>query len=243
MRKTLYRFFFVAIAPYLPNSNFGQYIKWKLALILVGDEFHQQNLLHNREKLARHFAHDTPLQSDLAELLPCYNGVDLKVLDIGAGPVSKVGKIHNGHAIKLVPIDPMANQYRKILMKLNLQPKYWTCYGEGEKLSEQFEESSFDLIHARNSIDHSLNPMKVIEEAISVLKPNHYFYLNHYQNEGKAAEYYGLHQWNFDIEDGNFVIRNRFGEQVNVNKTLSGKAQICQIRQVEQRLVVVIKKL
>ncbi|RPA27855.1 methyltransferase domain-containing protein [Shewanella frigidimarina] len=242
LRKTLYRCFFVAISPYLPNTGFGQFVKWKLALLLVGDEFHQQNLLNNRDKLAPHFAHDTPLQANLAELLPFDATTDVKVLDIGAGPVSKVGKIHNGHEVELVPIDPMADKYRKILSALNLQPKYWTRYGEGERLSQQFEENSFDLIHARNSIDHCLNPITVIEEAIKVLKPKCYFYLNHYRNEGKAAKYYGLHQWNFDVVNEDFIISNRFGEQINVNNTLRHKALIHQIKQTEERLIVIIQK-
>lgn len=242
LRKTLYRWFFVAISPYLPNTDAGQFIKWKLALLLVGDEFHHHNLLNNRDKLAPHFAHDTPLQQELAELIPCDNKTNVKVLDIGAGPVSKVGKIHNGYAIELVPIDPMADKYRNILTALNLQPKYWTRNGEGERLSQQFEQNSFDLIHARNSIDHCLNPIKVIEEAITVLKPKHYFYLNHYRNEGKAAKYYGLHQWNFDVVDGDFIITNRFGEQINVNNTFAGKALVHLIRQTTERLVVVIQK-
>jgi len=242
LRKTLYRCFFVAIAPYLPNTGFGQFVKWKLALLLVGDEFHQQNLTNNHDKLARHFAHDTPLQAEFAELLSNNTNTDLKVLDIGAGPVSKVGKILNGHEVELVPIDPMAEKYRKILTALNLQPKYWTRYGEGERLSLQFEENSFDLIHARNSIDHCLNPIQVIEEAIVVLKPQCYFYLNHYRNEGKAAKYYGLHQWNFDVVNDDFVISNRFGGQINVNNTLLDKALIHQIKQTEERLIVLIKK-
>lgn len=242
MRVNIYRLFYRLISPYLPNSSFCQYIKWKSALLLVGDEFHQYNLARNKAKLAKHFAHDTPLQPELAELLTC-SKVSMKILDVGAGPVSKVGKVHEGYPIEIVPIDPMAKRYQEILTSINLKPKFWTKPGNGEDLSQQFGEGSFDLIHARNSIDHTLNPLKVIKEALYVLKPEHYFYMDHYRNEGDAANYYGLHQWNFDVEDDCFVIKNRYGESSNVNKAIENIATVHRFSVTEHRLVVVLKKL
>jgi len=242
LRAKVYRLFYRLISPYLPNSSFCQYIKWKSALLLVGDEFHSSNLAQNQAKLAKHFEHDTPLQPDLAELLTC-SKTSLKILDVGAGPVSKVGKVYNGYPIELVPIDPMASRYQEILTSINLKPKFWTKPGNGESLSQQFVKDSFDMIHARNSIDHTLNPLKVIKEALHVLKPEHFFYMNHYRNEGSAANYYGLHQWNFDIEDGSFVIKNRYGESTNVNKAIESIATVHHFSVTEQRLVLVLKKL
>lgn len=243
MRKTLYHWIYRFINPYLPNSSLCQYFKWKTALTLVGIEFHQDNLQKNAEKLAKHFAGDTPLQPELAKLLPMTTGEVCKVLDVGAGPLSKVGKTHNGIAIELVPIDPLAKRYRALLESLDLTPKFWTQVGHGEHLSLQFPADYFDLVHARNCIDHCLEPIKVIREAIKVLKPKLFFYMNHYQNEGMAANYYGLHQWNFDMVNGCFTIIDRFGNTINVNERIRDIAQVYRIEKTPERLVVILQKL
>lgn len=243
MRTTLYRLIYRFINPYLPNSSLYQYFKWKTALTPVGTEFHQDNLQKNAEKLAKHFAGDTPLQPELAQLLPMTTSKVCKVLDVGAGPLSKVGKTHNGIAIELVPIDPLAKRYRALLESLDLAPKFWTHVGLGERLSLQLSADYFDLVHARNCIDHCLDPIKVIREAIKVLKPKLFFYMNYYQNEGVAAKNYGLHQWNFDVINGCFTIIDRFGNIINVNERINDIAQVYRIEKTSERLVVILQKL
>ncbi|EGQ8946930.1 methyltransferase domain-containing protein [Vibrio parahaemolyticus] len=242
LRAKLYKYFYRFIFPYLPNTPLCRYFKWKAAIVLVGDEFHKVNLDKNREKLAKHFAHDTPLQEELSELVVWTKDAEIKVLDVGAGPVSKVGKCINGQPIVIVPVDPMAEKYRALLESLCLKPKFWTVPGMGETLSQQFEPNSFDLAHARNCLDHSLEPLKAIMEVLTVLKPGCYFYLNHYRNEGNAAKYYGLHQWNFDVVDNIFAITSRFGDVVNVNQAIEGVARIHSISVSNERLVVIIQK-
>jgi SAM-dependent methyltransferase len=242
LARLSYRFIYRFINPLLPHSAFSQYLKWKLALMLIGTEFHQDNLKNNREKLARHFDANAPLQPELAALLPAQNAGCFKVLDIGAGPVSKVGKRHNGSNIELVAIDPIADKYQALLKQLVLTPPVATQPGSGEHLRQQFSDNSFDLIHARNCIDHCRDPLLVIQQAISVLKPQCYFYLNHYRNEGIAANYYGLHQWNFDAIDGSFVITDAFGSQTNVNQAIAAQAIIKSIETSAERIVVVIQK-
>ena len=237
-----YRMIYRVINLLLPSSTLSQYLKWKLALVLVGTEFHRDNLVRNRHKLAQHFDANTPLQPELAALLPKHNNGDVKVLDIGAGPISKIGKILNGKPIALTPIDPIAVKYQALLDELNLVAPVPTQTGCGERLKQLFGVNQFDLIHARNSIDHCREPLEVIRQALAVLKPQCYFYLNHYRNEGKAANYYGLHQWNFDVEDGNFVISDAFGKTVNVDHTFNDLAYISSIETTAERIVVVIKK-
>ncbi|MGR5452883.1 class I SAM-dependent methyltransferase [Vibrio alfacsensis] len=243
MRSKIYRFLYNTTFPFFPNTTLCQYLKWKAAILLVGDEFHKVNLDKNRTKLAKHFVDDIPLQQELVELVK-YEGVaSIKVLDVGAGPVSKVGKTISGKQIELVPIDPMADKYRSILESLGLTPKIWTIFGNGEELSQQFPAGSFDLAHARNSVDHCLNPLKVLIEVLSVLKPGCCFYMNHYRNEGKAANYYGLHQWDFDIEDGCFVIKSQYGDIVNVNNEIAPIAEVRDVSIVDDRIIVILRKL
>jgi SAM-dependent methyltransferase len=221
----------------------GRQFKWSTALFLVGTEFHQQNLRRNKDKLATHFDPNRPLQPELAELL-CLsdNGTAPKVLDVGAGPVSKVGKVFKGGSIELVAVDPVATQYNRILDDIGLKPPVRTQVGYGEKLSSHFQLNSFDLIHARNSIDHCKDPLVVINECIKLLKPGAFLYLNHYLNEGKAANYYGLHQWNFSCTDGKFYISSEQQLRMSVEDHIGLNASIISIATTDERIIVVIQK-
>ena len=244
MKSQLYRLIYKYLTPILPNNQIGTGIKWRLALIFIGTEFHAVNLNKNREKLSIHFSPATLLQTHLSDLLDKLNLTNIaKILDVGAGPISKVGKIYKGCKIDLIAIDPVAKRYSQILKKLNLSPVVETIPGYGEKLSHQFPHHYFDLIHARNCIDHTKNPILVIRESLTVLKAGGYFYLNHYVNEGDVANYYGLHQWNFFEEDNMFYIANKNNKiKICVDDAVKSLASIESIEVIKKRIIIVFKK-
>lgn len=244
MKSRIYHLIYKYLNPIIPDNKVGRQLKWAVALYLVGTEFHQQNLSRNKDKLAEHFNPNRPLQSELTALLNLQNiNITPRVLDVGSGPVSKVGKIFNGSPIKLVAIDPLAAQYSKILDNSSLKPPVQTQAGYGEKLSQQFKNNSFDLIHARNSIDHCKDPLLVIVECIKLLKPNAFLYLNHYLNEGKAARYYGLHQWNFQYKNSKFLISSEKNLRLDVGSYIAKTASIISITSTHERIIVVIQKI
>ena len=226
----------------LGNSIFSIKLKWEIAIFMIGTEFHEFNLKNNKEQLSKYFDKNMLLQKDLAELLDDLNINNPKILDVGAGPISKVGKVYNGNHIQLEPIDPLANKYKKILKDNNLIPPVFTKPGYGEYLSKLYNKNTFDLVHARNSLDYTKNPMAIINEMLTVVKQDHYIYLNHYLNEGENANYYGLHQWNFSVNNGDFIIKNKNNSiNINVNKELKHKA-IVFTELNKNRIVVRIKK-
>lgn len=244
LKPKLYRFIYKYLNPILPNNFLGVGLKWRVALTLIGTEFHEVNLLKNKGKLAKHFSPTSALQIELCNLLDkSFIKGRPRILDVGAGPISKVGKIYDGNKVELVAIDPVAVRYAKILNNLNLKPIVSTQPGYGEKLTKQFLLNSFDLIHARNCIDHTKNPILVITEALAVLKPGGYFYLNHYINEGEAADYYGLHQWNFFEENNMFYVSNRKNKtKICIDSTLKSVAIVESLQIIKDRIIVIIKK-
>lgn len=242
MRHAAYQWIHRFLNPVLPDSRLSTYFRWKSALRLVGTEFHGENLRKNRAKLEPLFDPKMPLQPELSRLLPKDSNAPYKVLDVGAGPISKVGKIVDGGSIDLIPVDPLADDYQQLLEKNDLQSPVLTRKGYGERLAEQFPENTFDLIHARNSVDHCLDPVVVILDCVRVLKPGCHFYLNHYRNEGIAAGYYGLHQWNFDELDGQFVVSDRFGKVISISSALEGMAFMTSVESQGDRIIVVIQK-
>jgi hypothetical protein len=78
-----------------------------------------------------------------------------------------------------------------------------------EDLSAFFAPDSFDLVHCINALDHSFDPLRAIHEMLRVARVGGTVVLMHQPNEAEAENYVGLHQWNFDVQDGRFVVWNR----------------------------------
>ena len=122
-----------------------------------------------------------------------------QVLDVGAGPLTTVGKRRGEDRITITAVDPLARDYDRLLRKHGIVPPVKTILGFGEGLYEQFGSNRFDLVNAQNSVDHSDNPMQVILEMIAVTKPGGWVTLLHHRNEGERQGYRGMHSWNFNM--------------------------------------------
>jgi SAM-dependent methyltransferase len=138
----------------------------------------------------------------------------IRILDVGAGPLTVLGYIWKERAFRIYAVDPLADIYDQLLKKHQIVPPLRTTWCQGELLTERFPENSFDLVHAQNSLDHSFNPVAVIENCIRLVKPGCMVLLRHHTNEAVTGRYEGLHQWNFCSEDGDFIVWN---EQVKFN--------------------------
>lgn len=78
--------------------------------------------------------------------------------------------------------------------------------GEAERLADAFGENSFDLVYARNCLDHGYDPMLAIQQMLKVVRVGGVVLFEHGVNEGERQGYQGLHQWNFCVSDDRFVI-------------------------------------
>ena len=175
---------------------------------------------------ARRIEPDQPLQEHLKKLLPQSNGRPYRILDIGAGPLTTVGKVCNGSRIDLLAIDPLASVYDMLLEKNGITPPVRTKYGEAEQVAEMYEDGSFDLVHAANSLDHAHDPVAAIKAAARVVRPGGHVFLEHILNEGDREGYGGLHQWNFGVEGDSFTIASSSGQKTNMAKEFAGIANV-----------------
>lgn len=142
-----------------------------------------------------------PLQPELAELLPEKRRV--LILDVGCGLATTVGKKHEGKKINIVAIDPLADKYWEIIYNREL---ILPVFPVNLSLSD-FHTTKFDIVHARNSIDHSENPVKLIEQMVRVCRG--WVYMEHYENTAEREGYMGMHQWNFTVVGGELLIWNK----------------------------------
>jgi SAM-dependent methyltransferase len=157
-------------------------------------------------------------------LLPYVDRVDadrVRILDVGSGPLTKLGKTHPTKRLEIVATDLLASHYDRLLAELDVVPPVRSVYADAERLVEQFGPDAFDIVHAQNCIDHTADPHRAIEQMVAVAKPGGYVVLYHAENEGEREQYNQLHQWNFTCEDGSFIIRDRTGRTVNMTDRLA----------------------
>ena len=121
------------------------------------------------------------------------------ILDVGAGPLTIINKKCDFAEIEIYPVDPLADEYDKILKKYNIHPIVRTQQCDGERLTEKFNENTFDIAYSCNAIDHSYDPSKCIEEMIKVTKKNHFIIIQFFEKEGESENWHGLHKWNLFV--------------------------------------------
>jgi SAM-dependent methyltransferase len=150
----------------------------------------------------------------------------LRVLDVGAGPLTTLGKKWPGRTLEIVAVDCLAESFDRVLGELGIVPPVRTTKAFGEELSATFAKDSFDFVASANAIDHSRDPMRCVLEMVEVVKPGCVVFLWHYRNEAVREGFAGMHQWNFDEEGGDLVITGRDRRPRSCRAELAGIATI-----------------
>jgi SAM-dependent methyltransferase len=148
---------------------------------------------------------------------------EVRILDVGAGPLTWLGYRYPGKKLTIVPVDPLADEYDRLLHDAGLEAPVRTIRVAGEDLLEHFEPASFDIAYATNALDHSADPLTIVSNMLAVVCPGGVVILRHKRNEGQSARYSGLHQWNFDAVDGGLLLWNEAAE-VDVGAAFAGRA-------------------
>jgi SAM-dependent methyltransferase len=175
-----------------------------------------------RERLDPDLAMGHRLVAEKIDRLPHRS---IAILDVGAGPLTALGKVVPGKDLSITPVDPLASRYDRLLDELGIEPPVRTIAGHGERLTDMFARESFDISFAQNALDHSWDPILVIENMLQVTKKSGFVLLRHMQNEGENERYGGLHQWNFDVRAGDLIIWNRRAQH-NVSRIFGPVASL-----------------
>jgi len=166
-----------------------------------------------------------PLQDDLRFLLEKNTGNVIRILDVGSGPLTRLGKRWDDKLIEITATDPLADEYNKIFGNLGIVPLVAPVKIKGEELSSAFQSNYFDLAYASNSLDHAINPLEVIRQMISLVKLGSSVYLWHFVDSGINERYKGLHQWNFSRSHQDLIIHDG-KEKLSVRKGLGSSVQV-----------------
>lgn len=169
-----------------------------------------------------------------------------KILDVGAGPLTSIGKKHKGINFEIIPVDPLADEYSKILSKYKINPIVKTIKVEGEKLTQHFNLNTFDIAFSSNALDHSYNPLRIIDEMIKVTKKGGFIILDHGFNEGSNARWGGLHKWDFYLNNKHhFIIKGKDRRGVDISILFRKKLELQELRinYADRRFITIFKKL
>ncbi len=143
----------------------------------------------------------------------------IKILDVGAGPVTYINKKYDGGELEIHACDVLADQYDKIIEKHNIHLPVRTKRLDMLELTTRYPENTFDITYARNCIDHSYNPLKCIEEMIKVTKEDGGFIiLHHVFKEGSGTGWVGFHLWDIYFEDNKFFIQAKDSELFDITE-------------------------
>lgn len=189
------------------------------------------------------FNPNQPIQDHVATYIDRIEGNPVRILDVGSGPITKLGKKHPSRQLEITATDLLANEYDRLFSELGVEPLVRTVFADAERLEGQFGQNAFDIIHGQNSIDHTSNPLRAIEQMLAVCKPLGYVILYHAENEGQREQYQQLHQWNFTCENGDFIIRDRWGREINVTDKLATTGEVvCSCIREDEAILSVIHK-
>jgi SAM-dependent methyltransferase len=179
-----------------------------------------------REKYRARLDPDTPVQErTVRDCLTKLGGTSIAVLDVGAGPCTVLGKVHEGRPLRITAVDPLAHAYSAMLERFHVSPPIRTLPGDGERLAELFASESFDLVYCRNALDHCYDPLLALTCMLEVVRRRGFVVLIHGIDEAETSRYRGLHQWNVCQRRGELIIWNQAITH-DVSALLAGRAVI-----------------
>lgn len=183
--------------------------KWRDYILTEGLTFHRNNIQKNKEKLERYWSLSYPINKRIENVISKISKDCIKLLDVGCGPFPKSGLFHKAYIIERTLADSLADKYHSLFFDFDINTNGQKIMKTNvEDIDEQFMTNSFDIIYSKNALDHSYNPIKGIINLLNLLNENGLVVLEHYIKEGNYTNYFGLHQWDFYIENDCFYISN-----------------------------------
>lgn len=146
----------------------------------------------------------------------------MKILDLGCGPLSLLSR-KDFQNQELFFFDPLNHVYEEILLNNSIIREGNYRKVSAEELSKFKYIKKFNLIFARNSLDHSEDLIKSIKSIKRSLTDDGAALIEIFENEGEHAGYMGLHKWNIQ-KIGNDLILWYPGIYVSLNKLLNRKS-------------------
>lgn len=120
------------------------------------------------------------------------NKKEVKIADLGSGPVCILGNMWSGVELKIYASDINQPEYAKMVEKENVKLITPIEYQDMENLT--YPDGFFDVVHGANALDHTKDAKKALSEMKRVCKKGGYIYLRHLHRQ-KTVNRGNGHYW------------------------------------------------
>ena len=134
-----------------------------------------------------------------------HNATSLEILDVGAGPITVVGRWFEERKLNITAVDALAEFYDQLPYP-QIRPDPQTLACKTEELDKIFQPYSFDIVHAQNTLDHHIDAPLAFKQMLHVAKRGGILVAIHHHNEALHGNWSGLHQWNFFVYENDLRI-------------------------------------
>jgi len=150
-----------------------------------------------------------PIDIMLEKIVSRFQHRRICILDVGSGAISCLGSSYGEYKLDIVPVDPLAHQYVKLLRKHHITDTIKPAFALAEDLAIAYDRDAFEVVHCQNALDHSIDPSRALIQMLHVCKIGGYVLLRHNYNEAINENWQGFHQWNLDLKDDDFILWNQ----------------------------------
>lgn len=170
----------------------------------------------------------------------------IRTMEIGPGPLSTLGWGVEEGILDVLAIDPLADEYRRIVNYIQNPYPIVPLRADGEDATLIFQGLHFHLAYARNSIDHCREPQKVFGNMVTLLVHGGILAHKHGEREGTLQRWKGGHNWDLSLDGNDIILSDSRGAEVNLcranpltpikvwQETSEGRSFICGIYRKEQ---------
>lgn len=185
-----------------------------------------------------------PVVKWLENLLPTSNNNEediIKIIDVGSGPISKIGNFIEGKNVSIYATDLLADFYNKRLALNNIKPIVPVCFSYSEFLNNVFPKNNFDLVTCNDTIDETYSPIHSLIEMVKICRIGGVIFISSKHNNAERCDYIGNHIWNIGRIKNDFILWNTTFH-INISSLFKDIAEIIVTNNDENVEVIIRKK-
>ena len=161
-----------------------------------------KHYIRNFDKKVKQFNHSRQLPDHLGELIGGKKKV--RIAEVASALVNTIGDTWPNTDVEVVCSDRYGREFMQIWKDNGVEPLHPIYTQNMHSLT--YRTNSFDIVHCRNALDHTLFPKKAIKELQRVSRG--YVYLEHAPFQRKT--YGGHHYWDVLLDEfGMTVFRGK----------------------------------
>ncbi|MEQ8768463.1 MAG: hypothetical protein RL885_31450 [Planctomycetota bacterium] len=142
------------------------------------------------------------------------------VLDFGAGPFSTLGYLHHKQLARVLPVDALAEEFRALLARHDIEWPLTPRLAIGELLMDQGEPETFDIVNVTNALDHTQAPALTWLNLFHLTRTGGYLIHKHSEREASHENFDQLHQFDLFPKETSLWIEDSKGHAFSLTDGL-----------------------